>query len=222
MRTCILIPAYDAARTLGDVISGVRELAPIYVIDDGSTDETTGIARAQRVRLVRHDYNRGKGAAIRTGMQVARDDGFDACVTVDADGQHPAVAVAQILKTDGDGALVLGIRDLERAGAPRANQISNGISNFFLSWFSRKKLADTQCGLRRYPIAKTLALRGRADRYAYEAEIVLRSVHAKIPIIEVPIDVFYPPESERVTHFDSVRDPARIVAAVVRTMLQSR
>lgn len=218
MRVCILIPAFDAARTLAGVIEGVRELAPTFVIDDGSSDETTRVANGTRV--IKHDYNRGKGAAIRSGMLVARDEGFDACVTVDADGQHPPAAVKQIVGTDApEDALVLGIRDLERAGAPRANQISNGISNFFLSRFSGKKLADTQCGLRRYPIKKTLALKGRADRYAYEAEIVLRATYAKMPIVEVPIDVFYPPEHERVTHFDSVKDPARIVAAVVRTMI---
>src|SRR5581483_3047848 len=158
MRVCILIPAFDAARTLSSVIEGVQDLAPIFVIDDGSTDDTKRAANGARV--IRHDYNRGKGAAIRSGMLVARDEGFDACVTVDADGQHPKEAVKCILEADApEDALVLGVRDLERAGAPRANQISNGISNFFLSWFSGKSLADTQCGLRRYPIRKTLALK---------------------------------------------------------------
>src|SRR5437588_372393 len=106
MRTCILIPAYDAERTLADVIAGVRALAPVYVIDDGSADAT--VESARDVRLVRHDYNRGKGAAIRSGMQVARDDGFEACVTVDADGQHPPAAVKRILEASAPSdALVL-------------------------------------------------------------------------------------------------------------------
>lgn len=216
--SCIIIPAFDAARFIGGVIAGLRE-HPIFVVDDGSTDGTADVARELGVRVVRHDYNRGKGAALRTGMRIALESGHDVAVTVDADGQHPRSAVEEILRADDPDALVLGIRDLDRAGAPRANRISNGISNFFLSRFSGKAMLDTQCGLRRYPIAKTLDLRGRADGYAYEAEILLRAVHAGLPIVEIPIDVHYPPENERVTHFDSVKDPARIVVAVVRTLL---
>jgi len=223
MRACIVIPAFEAERTLGRVVSDLREIGistPIFVVDDGSSDTTSDVARALDVRLIRHDTNRGKGAALRTGMRVAAAD-FDVCVAVDADGQHPARAVKTVLEHEAaEDVLVLGVRDLHRAGAPRANRISNRISNFFLSWFSGRSLADTQCGLRRYPIAGVLALRARADRYAYEAEIVLRAVRAGMGVVEVPIDVFYPPE--RVTHFHAVKDPARIVAAVVRTMVGTR
>lgn len=218
MRPCIVIPAFEAASSLPAVIASLGD-RPIFVIDDGSTDGTADIARGLGVRVARHDYNRGKGAALRTGMRLAEEAGHDVCVTVDADGQHPRAAVDRVLEAGGDDTLVLGIRDLEGANAPRANQISNRISNFFLSWFSHRTLRDTQCGLRRYPIAKTLSLRGRADGYAYEAEILLRAAHAGVPILEVPIDVHYPPEHERITHFDSVKDPARIVVAVVRTMI---
>ncbi|HRI63358.1 MAG TPA: glycosyltransferase family 2 protein, partial [Polyangium sp.] len=119
-------------------------------------------------------------------------------------------------------ALVLGIRDLVLAGAPRPNQISNRISNFFLSLFTGKTLADTQCGLRRYPLAATLALGGRDDGYAFEAEIIIRALAAGMPIVEEPIDVIYPPAQERITHFDSVRDPARIIRRVLSTIADVR
>ena len=76
--------------------------------------------------------------------------------------------------------------------------------------------------MRRYPIAETLALKARANGYAYEAEVVLRAVQAGMTIHELPVDVHYPPEDERITHFDSVKDPARIVVAVVRTLIQHR
>ncbi|MFS8071916.1 MAG: glycosyltransferase family 2 protein, partial [Byssovorax sp.] len=108
---------------------------------------------------------------------------------------------------------------LDGAGAPRANRISNRISNYFLSLFSRRTLLDTQCGLRRYPLARTLELGGQGEGYAFEAEIILRAVAAGIPVVEVPIRVIYPPEHERVTHFHSVRDPARIIARVVQTLV---
>ena len=108
------------------------------------------------------------------------------------------------------------------AGAPSANQFSNGISNRFLSWFSGLPLRDTQCGLRRYPVQRTLALAPRAEGFAFEAEIILRAAKAGIPIHQVPIEVVYPPQGERTSHFHVVKDPARIIYRVLHTVLTMR
>src|SRR5277367_335238 len=223
MRACAIVPAYDAERMVGSVVRDLLETLPdaptVFVVDDGSRDATANVAREAGARVLVHRWNRGKGAALRTGMAAAASAGFDAAVTVDADGQHPAAEARKLLDADADPrALLLGVRDLAGAGAPRANRISNAISNVFLSLFSRRALADTQCGLRRYPLPLTLALGGRDDGYAFEAEIILRAVAAGLRLVEVPVRVVYPPEGQRVTHFDSVRDPARIVVRVVKTL----
>ncbi len=227
-KACAIIPAYDAERTVGDVVRALLERWPhaeknassILVIDDGSRDHTAKAAREAGARVLAHPENRGKGAALRTGMAAAYSAGFDVAVTVDADGQHPAEEAVHLLDAcDDAAALVLGIRDLDGAGAPRANRISNRISNFFLSLFAGRALLDTQCGLRRYPLASTLALGGLGEGYAFEAEIILRAVAAGVPVVEVPTRVIYPPEHERVTHFHSVRDPARIIARIVQTLV---
>ncbi len=222
MRACAIVPAYDAESTAGAVVGELLALWPepaVFVVDDGSRDGTARVAAQAGARVLVHAQNRGKGAALRTGMAAAASAGFDVAVTVDADGQHPAAEARRLLDADADPrALLLGTRDLSLAGAPRANQISNRISNFFLSFFSRRALADTQCGLRRYPLPLTLALAGRDDGYAYEAEIILRALAARVRLVEVPVRVIYPPAGERVTHFDSVRDPARIVVRVVKTL----
>jgi glycosyltransferase involved in cell wall biosynthesis len=227
MRACAIIPAYDAERTVGQVVRSVLALWPersaVFVVDDGSIDGTAAAAREAGARVVVHAKNRGKGAALRTGMAAAFCAGFEVAVTLDADGQHPADEAVRLLSASLDPeALVLGIRDLYAAGAPRKNQISNGISNFFLSLLARRSLRDTQCGLRRYPIARTLELDGQDDGYAFEAEIILRAIAAGVSIVETPIRVIYPPEHERVTHFDSVRDPARIVRRVIATLVVTR
>jgi glycosyltransferase involved in cell wall biosynthesis len=223
MLPCAIIPAYRAAGTVADVVRETRAIWPVpdavFVVDDGSTDGTGDLARTAGAIVLSHSRNRGKGAALRTGMEHALKCGFDVAVTLDADAQHPPAEAARLALLENDpNALVLGIRDLVRAGAPRPNQISNQISNFFLSVFTRKILADTQCGLRRYPIATTLALGGRDDGYAFEAEIIMRAIAASVRIVEEPIDVIYPPVHERVSHFDSVRDPARIIRRVLATM----
>jgi glycosyltransferase involved in cell wall biosynthesis len=224
LRACVLVPAFQAADSLAAVLTDLARAlpeVPTFVIDDGSTDGTSEIARAHApsVTLLRHASNLGKGAALLTGLRAAQAAGFSVALTVDADGQHPADEARRVLFADDDPrALVLGVRDLAGAGAPRKNQLSNAISNHFLSRFSKRTLRDTQCGLRRYPVAETLALGAHAQGYAFEAEALLFAARRGLPIVEVPVRVVYPPEDQRRTHFDSVRDPARIIVVVLRTL----
>lgn len=227
MRACAVIPAYEAARSVGEVVRETLAVWPVaggvFVVDDGSRDDTAEVARSAGAHVLRHAGNRGKGAALRTGMEHALRAGFDVAVSIDADGQHPPAEARRLLEVDPDPAvLVLGVRDLIGAGAPRANQASNRISNFWLSLFAGRPLADTQCGLRRYPIERALGLEPRDDGYAFEAEIILRAVAGGVRIVEAPVRVIYPPEGERLTHFDSVRDPARIIARVLKTLALTR
>lgn len=222
----MVVPAYQARAKIRLVLEELYAQFPelsrenVIVVDDGSSDGTAGEATKLGASVVVHSENRGKGAALVTGLAEARTRGFETALTVDADAQHPAVSARVVLEASSDpGTLVLGVRDLVRDGAPRKNRFSNGISNYFLSRFTGRQLADTQCGLRRYPVAGTLALGAHAKGYAYEAEVILLAAAAGMPIVEARIDVVYPPEQERVTHFDSVRDPARIIGVVLRTVL---
>ena len=88
-----------------------------------------------------------------------------------------------------------------------------------LSLFTGLSLSDTQCGLRRYPIAATLALGPQEVGYGFEAEVLIRAAAKQMRIVELPIVAIYPPAEERISHFHVVRDPAKIVARVVRTVL---
>ena len=222
---CVVVPALDACETVGAVVDDLRATlgVPVLVVDDGSVDGTGEVARARGADVVRHQQNRGKGAALRTGLLEAARRGFDMVVSVDADGQHPADSARVVLHgSDDPRTLVLGVRDLARDGAPPSNRFGNQVSNFFLSLFAGRRLLDTQCGLRRYPIAETLRLATQAQGYAFEAEVVLRALAAGLPVLEVPVTVVYPPVDETRTHFRSVRDPAHIVGTVVRTVLDLR
>jgi glycosyltransferase involved in cell wall biosynthesis len=221
-RACILIPAFDAAATIAVVVEGLRASIPeraaaILVVDDGSHDRTAAIAHELGCIVVEHGKNQGKGAALRAGFERAAQRGWTVAVTVDADGQHPPEEARRVLFAPHDeGALVLGVRDLVRDGAPRANRVSNGISNHFISRFARKELHDTQCGLRRYPIQETLALGPRGRGYDFEAEIILRASWAGLTVAEEPIRVLYP--EDRSSHFRVARDPWRIVRTVVAAL----
>ena len=221
---CAIVPAFDACSTLAPVVTGLRAAlaVPVIVVDDGSRDATELVARDCGAIVVGHPENRGKGAALRTGLAEAARRGMTMAVAVDADGQHPAESALSVLRgSDDPRALVLGVRDLVRDGAPASNQFGNNVSNFFLSMFSGRRLRDTACGLRRYPVAETLALGARADRYEFEAEVVLRAIAAGLVIVEVPVVAIYPPPGGQ-THRRSVADPMRIVAVVARTAAELR
>ena len=226
MKIGFVIPAYQAEHSVAAVVLGLfNELgseaanAIVLVVDDGSTDGTSEAARAAGACVVRHAQNRGKGCALRTGFGALLEAGADRAVCVDADGQHPPEEAVRLARhTAPRAALVLGVRDLVSAGAPRANVFSNRFSNRFLSFALGRHLTDTQCGLRRYPLPETLTLGGRAEGYGYEAELILRAVRLGFQVVEEPVRVIYPPEHERVTHFHSVRDPARIIYRVLFTL----
>ncbi len=217
-RACVLVPALDAERSIGAVVRGAREETPqVIVVDDGSTDATAARAAEAGAEVLRHPRNLGKGAALRTGLLRARELGYEVALTLDADGQHPPRELRKLLAaTDDPHAIVLGVRDLVAANAPRANQLSNGFANGFLSMVTVMRLRDTQCGLRRYPVARTLALGVRDERFGFETEVILRARRAGLRIVQAPIEVLYP--SERTTHFDARRDPWRIVGRVLRTL----
>jgi len=226
MRVAFVVPAYQAERSVSDVVRGLLELggqafgdpALVIVVDDGSTDATAESARAAGATVLRFAENRGKGSALLEGLAAAHAAGARAAVTVDADGQHPPEEAVRLARSAAPAhALVLGVRDLRRDGAPAANRFSNAFSNVWMSWFCGRALRDTQCGLRRYPLPETLELGLRGRGYELEAEVIVRAVRRALPLVETEVRVFYPPRAERVTHFRSVRDPARIVLCLLRT-----
>lgn len=226
MDVLCVIPAYNAERTVHHVVSslldvwGAGEQARIVVVNDGSTDSTARLAQRAGAYVLSHAQNLGKGAALRTGLEEAARRGAQAVVTLDADGQHFAEDAVRLAQHPASlDTLVLGVRDLAGAGAPSANQFSNGLSNRLLSCFSSVHLKDTQCGLRRYPVQKTLACRARATGFAFETEVVLTAVLERWPLQQLPVQVNYPRGNARQTHFHNLKDPARIVGAALRLLL---
>jgi glycosyltransferase involved in cell wall biosynthesis len=218
-----LIPAYQARSTLKQVLQDLGACDPEgarLVVDDGSTDGTGDIARELGVDVVTHAGNRGKGVALRTGFAWLGERGFVSAVSVDADGQHRASDAVMLAKHSApDDAIVLGVRDLERDGAPKPSRFSNRFSNRWVSRFSGRQLSDTQCGLRRYPLPLTLTLGAGGRGYDFESEILVRAARRGVDIVEVPVSVIYPPRAERISHFHVVRDPARILVRLVHTAL---
>ncbi|MGN1353583.1 MAG: glycosyltransferase [Alloprevotella sp.] len=222
---CGLIPTYNNAATLSEVIRGVRaQLGHVIVVNDGSTDATAqvlaqvcGADQAEQRRrgftVLTHPHNRGKGAALATGLGYARAEGYRYAVTVDADGQHRPSDIPLLLAPLGahPDALVLGSRrSLSHANKSAGSTFANRFSNFWFAVQTFRRLPDTQCGLRVYPLRRLPRRLRLTSGYEAELTLLVFPVWRGTATIPVDVNVCYPPAAERVSHFRPIRDFARI------------
>lgn len=222
---CAVIPTYQNAKTLLKVVADVhRVVDTVIVVDDGSNDGTaalldkaTGNERPEKV--LTHPKNCGKGAALKTGLTYARQQGFRYAVTVDADGQHRADDIPALLKAveEEPDALAIGSRGLQHENMPAKSTFANRFSNFWFALQTLQRLPDTQSGLRVYPLRHLHGLRWMSARYEAELTLLVFSAWAGVKLLPVPVSVYYPPRDQRVTHFRPGRDFTRI--SVLNTLL---
>lgn len=221
-----VIPVYNHARNIERVVhEALSSGAPVIVVDDGSTDDTRDkVAALSGATVVRHPTNRGKGAALLTGLAAA---GAPPCrarfaITVDGDGQHAPDDARRLLAglwRDGRlaTALVLGNRSgMNQAHVPWTSRAGRRFSGFWIWASGGPWLADSQSGFRIYPVAETLALPTRARRFEFEVEVLVHARRAGLPIREVPVTVAYDPPGGRVSHFRPWRDFGRNSLAFTR------
>lgn len=222
---CAVIPTYQNAKTLLKVVADVhRVVDTVFVVDDGSNDGTaalldkaTGSERPEKV--LTHPKNCGKGAALKTGLTYARQQGFRYAVTVDADGQHRADDIPALLKAveEEPDALAIGSRGLQHENMPAKSTFANRFSNFWFALQTLQRLPDTQSGLRIYPLRCLHGLRWMSARYEAELTLLVFSAWAGVKLLPIPVSVYYPPRDQRVTHFRPGRDFTRI--SVLNTLL---
>lgn len=222
---CAVIPTYQNAKTLLQVVADVhRVVDTVIVVDDGSNDGTaalldkaTGNERPEKV--LTHPKNCGKGAALKTGLTFAHQQGFRYAVTVDADGQHRADDIPALLKAveEEPDALAIGSRGLQHENMPAKSTFANRFSNFWFALQTLQRLPDTQSGLRVYPLRRLHGLRWMSARYEAELTLLVFSAWAGVKLLPVPVSVYYPPRDQRVTHFRPGRDFTRI--SVLNTLL---
>ena len=214
--TCVLIPTYNNVSTVGDVAR--RALAQglrVFIVDDGSTDGTGRMLADLPVTVIRLDPNRGKGIALKTGLQRVREAGFRFAVTLDADGQHFPEDIPVLLAAGGGRTLVVGSRNLAADGMPSGNTFANKFSNFWFTVQTGRRLPDTQTGFRLYPLEDLPPLWLMSARYEAELTMLVFSAWRGLSLAPVPVRVAYP--EDRVSHFRPFRDFARI--SVLNTLL---
>lgn len=222
LKICVLIPTYNNAGTLGRVVSDVLEYsADVIVVNDGSTDETQSILDGlkDRVEVVSYAKNKGKGYALKTGFRKALEAGYEYAVTLDSDAQHYAEDLPNFVRAIAENpeALIVGERDLSNVDINGKSSFANKFSNFWFSVQTGRRLNDTQTGYRAYPLKRLHGLSFLTSRYEAELELLVFAAWNGVRIVPIPINVYYPPQAERVSHFRPALDFTRI--SILNTIL---
>lgn len=218
---CVVIPTFNNVGTIVDVVKRTLvQCDDVIVVNDGSTDGTAELLRGiEGIILVDYEKNKGKGTALKRGFKKALELGFAYAITLDADGQHYPEDIFLLLEANikHPGCIIMGQRKMEGVERSKGSKFANSFSNFWFCIQTFHYLADTQTGFRLYPLRKLYGLSFITSRYEAELELLVFSSWHGVKIVSVPINVYYPPMEERVSHFRPGLDFARI--SVLNTIL---
>lgn len=223
-RILALVPGYEEGPRIGRVVEAARRHLPVLVVDDGSTDDTAAVAEAAGARVLRQVPNAGKGAALRAGFRLALDEGFDAVVTLDADGQHDPDEIPRFVAAFGaPGAsgprpeLIIGRRDFARM--PPVRRLSNTIGTAAFSWAVGQHVPDNQSGYRLLGRRlMTATLDSGETGFEFEVEMIAVCLRRGWTLDWVPISTIYAGEPSHVKPVAHLRHFVRATRAARRLM----
>jgi glycosyltransferase involved in cell wall biosynthesis len=220
-RVMVLIPAYNAAKSVGDVVRASKEIVrDVVVVNDGSRDDTASVARAAGADVVDHPQNRGKGGALKTGFAHAIKNGYDVVVTLDADGQHLPREIPKFLKSreETKADLIIGGRShLFGEMLPR-RRLANRFSAWSIAKASGTKVTDSQSGFRLYSANLLRNVRLRTEGFDLESEVIVRAGVGGFKVLTIPIDLGFV-DGISTSHYKPLKDTLRIAWTVTRARL---
>ena len=211
-----IIPAYNEERRIANVVLGAIEHIQVLVIDDGSRDETFQVAEGAGARVIRQSPNQGKGVALRRGFQEALDAGFEAVITLDADGQHDPGEIPGFLdifrKSKPD--LVIGERDFNQI--PPVRRLANSLGKWSFSWAVGHPIPDNQSGYRLLSQRMMEAVLGSQESgFEFEVEMIVICLQRGYTLEWVPIKTIYRDEGSHI-------HPLRHIFEFTRMILETR
>jgi len=209
MKTCVIIPTYNEAREIGNLVKKIREQnLDVLVVDDGSWDNTSQLANNSGAKVLRNEINQGKGASLIKGFNYALPLDYDAIITMDGDGQHLPEDLPyfiRLAKYSASG-IFIGNRMQKTKNMPLVRLLTNRFMSCLISWVAKQKIPDTQCGFRliKKEVLEKLNLRTR--KYETESEVLIRSSRLGFKIESVPIKTMYIGEKSQINPFiDTLR-----------------
>jgi len=217
----VLIPTYNNATAIAGVIDAVLQYTDrVLIVNDGSTDNTQQIlAMYPQLHQVSYAENKGKGYALRQGFKYLNSIDCKYVITLDSDGQHKASDLQHFLDKieTHPAAIMMGARDMTQSTVPGKSSFGNKFSNFWFKLQTGIDMPDTQTGYRLYPLYLMKGISLLTNKYELEIEVIVKAAWRNIDVVAVPIDVYYPPQEERISHFRPFKDFSRI--SVLNTWL---
>ena len=217
-----VIPCLNEAWAIADVVVAVRQYLPVvFVIDDGSSDQTGVMAKKAGAQVLRHEVSHGKGLALQAGWEYARTRGFDWALALDGDGQHSAEDIPAFLNavTRTGAKLVVGNRMSNPKGMPWLRRNVNRWMSKRISKLAGLRLPDSQCGFRLMNLNAWSKLALTATRFEIESDVLLAFAAGGYSIDFVPIQVIYKAEQSKI---HPVRDTIRWFRWFSRARYQTR
>ncbi len=207
MKIIAVIPCLNESAYIGDVVGkAVKHVDRVLVVDDGSSDNTTEVARQAGADVIRHERRRGAGAATRTGILAALKDGADIVVTLDGDGQHDAdeipCLIAPVLRGEAD--LIVGSRFFRpTTGMPQYRNLGIDIITWLYNVGARQKISDSQSCFRAHSRKFLETIEITRDDFGFSVEVLIKARRKGLKIVEVPASCYYHDESstlDPITH----------------------
>jgi glycosyltransferase involved in cell wall biosynthesis len=188
-----VIPAYNESQTIAEVLSNTRRFVDgVIVVDDGSTDRTSEISRMHGAHVARHVINRGLGAAIGTGFELAKRLGADTVITLDADGQHDPSEIPKLISAISSGAdVVIGSRMFTRTAMPWYRRWANKAGNLVTFFLFGAWVSDSQSGFRALSAYALRQIRIQTNHMEVSSELIAEAKRHKLTLVEVPIKAIY-------------------------------
>mgnify|MGYP001573605290 CR=1 FL=1 len=218
MQICVVIPTYNESKAIASLVEKIRQQElEVVVVDDGSGDNTSGIASDNGAIVLRNLTNQGKGASLVRGFQYALSRDFDAVITMDGDGQHLPEEIPYFigLATHSNSGILIGNRMSKITNMPYMRVLANKLMSWLISFAAGQSIPDTQCGFRliKKEVLKKINL--KTSKYETESEIIIKASRLGFKIKSVPIKTVYEGEKSQI---NPIIDTLRFIKFITREL----
>ncbi|MBT3168995.1 MAG: glycosyltransferase family 2 protein [Candidatus Cloacimonetes bacterium] len=214
--TAVVIPVFNSVKYLPELLDRILENFPqtqIFVVDDGSVDNSVEICKKYEVNLIELSQNYGKGKALQIGFEAALNQKFKFAFSIDSDLQHEPEDFAKFIQKQNevDADMVIGNRTFSIEKMPFMRILSNRITSGIVSLASGNKIYDSQSGYRLYSLQKMENMKFKSTRYQFETEIILKFAKTDGKFAFVPIKTIYDGQKSYISHFRDIKDFVKII-----------
>jgi len=222
MKTAVLIPAYNEEKGIVQLIEEIIKFVPdVIVVDDGSVDATADAVAGTGAFLLKRPKNQGKGAALKTGFDYILSKDFDSVLIMDADGQHAPADIPlffeKFRRTNAD--LIVGNRMEKITNMPLIRRLTNKSMSFILSFITRQRIPDSQCGYRLIKRKVLEAVSLDSSKYEIESELLLEASKTGFKIDSVPVKTIYRGQK---SYINALVDTVRFFKLLFRFVVKPR